>query len=440
MRGHMAGARLSKIGNWTKKTGRNVYLLGMRQFYRGKRFVRARYVLPLLATYRGFSTDAKWAMGIAFAVGLLGQAVLGTLSHLPHQIATWLKARENPNHPAVAVAMAELQNLSDVFSLYTTLLPMREAVLRPPAQVVVGDVLVRIGDPVKRGQVLVRFRSDSENLRGELEKIDMVRKEMDIELTLALSKKNFVSGRELKQTELDQKANRIRRQLSDLESATVMRSPIDGVVAELTLAQGDYIDNVQNYGVRVIQPTGFRVQAYVPNQVAQRLAPGAKAYMALVDSNADRMEAEVTAVGSTIDPKTGSVFVEVTAPQATDGWKVGSVVEMGLVLETSETAITVPSGTLVWKGGAPYVFRFAEPDSKESEGGGVIGRVPANAHADNDESLSEPEVGKVEMVPVKLGIRNDSVTEIREGIDGGDRVVVRGQTNLTPGTRVQLVE
>jgi multidrug efflux pump subunit AcrA (membrane-fusion protein) len=44
------------------------------------------------------------------------------------------------------------------------------------------------------------------------------------------------------------------------------------------------------------------------------------------------------------------------------------------------------------------------------------------------------------MVPVKLGIRNDSVTEIREGIDGGDRVVVRGQTNLTPGTLVQLVE
>ena len=439
MRGHMAGVRLSKIRNWTKKTGRNAYLIGMRQVYRGKRFLRARYVLPFLATYRGFSSDAKLAMGIAFGVGLLGQTVLGTLSHLPHQIAIWLRARENPNHPAVAVAMAELQSLSDVFSLYTTLQPMREALLRPPAQVVVGEVLVRIGDPVKSGQVLVRFRSDSENLRGELEKIEMVRKEMDIELTLALSKKNFVSGRELKQTELDQKSNRIRRQLSDLESATVLRSPIDGVVAELTLAQGDYIDNVQNFGVRIIRPTGFRVQAYVPNQVAQRLAPGAKAYMALVESNTARMEAEVTAVGSTIDPKTGSVFVEVSAPQAKEGWKVGSVVEMGLVLETSETAVTVPSGTLVWKSGAPYVFRFAELDSNESSGGGLVGRAPASAHAGQD-SASAAEVGKVEMVPVKLGIRNDSVTEIREGIDGGDRVVVRGQTNLTPGTLVQLVE
>ena len=439
MRGHMAGARLSKIRNWTKKTGRNAYLIGMRQVYRVKRFVRARYVLPFLATYRGFSSDAKLAMGIAFGVGLLGQTVLGTLSHLPHQIAIWLRARENPNHPAVSVAMAELQSLSDVFSLYTTLQPMREALLRPPAQVVVGDVLVRIGDPVKSGQVLVRFRSDSENLRGELEKIEMVRKEMDIELTLALSKKNFVSGRELKQTELDQKSNRIRRQLSDLESATVLRSPIDGVVAELTLAQGDYIDNVQNFGVRIIRPTGFRVQAYVPNQVAQRLAPGAKAYMALVESNTARMEAEVTAVGSTIDPKTGSVFVEVSAPKAKEGWKVGSVVEMGLVLETSEMAVTVPSGTLVWKSGTPYVFRFAELDSNESSGGGLVGRAPASAHA-GDESTSAAEVGKVEMVPVKLGIRNDSVTEIREGIDGGDRVVVRGQTNLTPGTLVQLVE
>ncbi len=439
MRGHMASARLLKISHWTKKTASNIYLLGMSQVYRGRRFIRARYVLPLLATYRGFSSDAKWAMGIAFAVGLLGQTLLGTLSHLPHQIATWLRARDNPNHPAVAVAMAELQDLSDVFSLYTTLQPMREALLRPPAQVVVGDVLVRIGDPVKRGQVLVRFRSDSENLRGELERIDMVRKEMDIELTLALSKKNFVSGRELKQTELDQKANRIRRQLSDLESSTVLRSPIDGVVAELTLSQGDYIDNVQNFGVRVIQPTGFRVQAYVPNQVAQRLAPGATAYLALVESQANRLEAQVTAVGSTIDPKTGSVFVEVTAPQATEGWKVGSVVEMGLVLETSEMAITVPSGTLVWKSGAPYVFRFADLEASESKEGGIVGRIPANAAADED-SLSAPEVGKVEMVPVKLGIRNDAVTEIREGIEGGDRVVVRGQSNLVPGTLVQLVE
>lgn len=439
MRRHMAPARLEKIRNWSKKTGRNAYLLGMRQIYRGKRFVRARYVIPLLATYRGFSQDAKWAMGIAFAVGLLGQMALGALSHLPHQIATWLRARDNPNHPAVSVVMAELQSLSDVFSLFTTLQPMREALLRPPGQVVVGDVLVRIGDPVKRGQVLVRFRSDSENLRGELEKIDMVRKEMDIELTLALSKKNFVSGRELKQTELDQKANRIRRQLSDLESTTVMRSPIDGVVAELNLSQGDYIDSVQNYGVRVIQPTGFRVQAYVPNQVAQRLSSGAKAYLALVEGGSARLDAQVTAVGSTIDPKTGSVFIEVTAPQATEGWKVGSVVEMGLVLETSETAITVPSGSLVWKSGAPYVFRFAEVDSAPSGSGGMVGRVPASAHAET-EAEAPAEVGKVEMVAVKLGIRNDSVTEIREGIDGGDRIVVRGQTNLVPGTTVQLVE
>jgi RND family efflux transporter MFP subunit len=371
-----------------------------------------------------FPKAAKCSIAVAFAVGLVGQWTLEGAARIPGLVAVWLKHAEVAELPAVTVAQAEMNEIADNFTVYATLQPLREAVLRPPSQVVVSAVSVKIGDRVRRGQTLAYFRSESQNLRTELEQIDLQRKEMDIELTMALSKKNFVSNREVRQSELDQRSAQIRRKLNEIEGSSRIISPIDGVVAELNLFQGDYIDQVQNFTIRVVQPNGIRVQAYVPGNVAARLQAGGEAEILPVSASGSTgatvgITATLNAVGTTLDPKTGSVFVDVTAAETPEGWRIGAIVELRLILEKNDSAITVPTQALVWKKGVPHVFKVAEPS-----------RAPA----------SEDDSSTVELVPVQLGIRGDNLTEIRQGIGEGVKVVTRGQGSLAAGAQVRVVE
>ncbi len=347
-------------------------------------------------------------------------------------IQSLLREKRDAEALPVVAAMAELQELSETFSLYSTLQPKHEAVLRPPSQVIVKQIFARIGDRVKRGQPLVSFQSDSQALRSELDQLDLARKEMDIELTLALSKKHFVSGRELKQTQLDKRATELRRKLQETESQQILRSPIDGVLAEMSLFQGDFIDQAQNHTVRVIHPSGFRVQAYVPNSISSKLKIGGEAHLSLVqrDDNAtpptggpasemaverEWIDGSIDAIGSTIDPKTGSIFLSVIAGDTPEGWKAGALVELKLVIEKHEMAIVVPTRSLVWKKNKPYLFKIVEEPSA---------RAPASSIKEEEERV------KVARVDVELGIHNETVTEITKGITEGDQVVVRGQSSL----------
>jgi len=371
--------------------------------------------------FMAFPREAKITIGVAFAVGLVGNFALQGLERLPGLFSAWRTKIERVDAPAVTTATAEMTDLADKFTVYATLQPLREAVLRPPSQVVVSDVLVKIGDRVKRGQTLAVFRSDAQNLRSELEQIDLQRKQMDIELTLALSKKNFVSNREVRQSELDRRATTIQRKLNEIEGSRRIISPIDGVVAELTMLQGDYIDQVQNFAIRVIQPEGYRVQAYVPGNIAARLKAGSEAEIAAIHDTHAAM-ATLNTVGATLDPKTGSVFVDVTADDSPGDAKVGSIVELRLVMERNRAAIAVPTQALVWKKGEAFVFKLNTETS----------RAPAST---DGEALAA-----VDLVPVKLGIRGDSLTEVREGLEEGARIVTRGQSGLAPGAAVRVVD
>ena len=45
---------------------------------------------------------------------------------------------------------------------------------------------------------------------------------------------------------------------------------------------------------------------------------------------------------------------------------------------------------------------------------------------------------RVSQVNVVLGLGDDEIVEVREGVEPGDRIVVRGLETLTDGTRVRV--
>jgi len=85
-----------------------------------------------------------------------------------------------------------------------------------------------------------------------------------------------------------------------------------------------------------------------------------------------------------------------------------------IITERKDNIVTIPAGAMLSRFGEDYVFTVVDNPGGE----GKIAR-------------------KTTVTP---GLLVDGVLEIRAGLSAGDAVVTRGQTLLTDGARVNLID
>jgi RND family efflux transporter MFP subunit len=89
--------------------------------------------------------------------------------------------------------------------------------------------------------------------------------------------------------------------------------------------------------------------------------------------------------------------------------KIGMYARVKLVTDQKKNIITVPYDSLVRRNEDTYVFKRD---------------LSANI---------------VNLIPVKVGIRVDDVIEIQSGLYAGDEIVIKGQTLLNDGSKVNVI-
>jgi multidrug efflux pump subunit AcrA (membrane-fusion protein) len=115
----------------------------------------------------------------------------------------------------------------------------------------------------------------------------------------------------------------------------------------------------------------------------------------------------VTRVNPTADPATRQVRIVISIPNA-EGRLVGGLFATGRVASESKTGMIAPATAVDSRSSTPAVFRIKG--------------------------------GKVERVPVQLGVRDDASerVEIRSGVQVGDTLLVGAAQGITPGTVVNV--
>ncbi len=376
-------------------------------------------------TFMALPKKVRWAFGGSFAAGLLMNLVLSAIASIPWSL---IFMNGNKTRPIpVGVDTVVVQDLKKTFATHAYLQPWKEVIIRPNASVTVRDVQVSVGTVVKKGQTLVTLDSELQSLRAELNNIDLQLRNLDFGVTMALAKKNFLSEKEIKQKTLEHRSQEVRARISELEGAEALIAPIDGVVAEIALKNGDYVDNNTNYFVRIVDTNAYKISLYLPQSVASRLLAGddvALSRMSNDENSSDKIEeamAHIAAIAPTVDPKTGSVFVEITAEKVPKTWIAGMYVETKMTIEEAPMAIVVPNAAVIYENNMPFVYRIVSED----------GREPAS---DDDE------VQHVAKIPVQLGVRDSRFAEISDGLDELDQIVTEGQGGLTDGATVEIIQ
>jgi RND family efflux transporter MFP subunit len=131
------------------------------------------------------------------------------------------------------------------------------------------------------------------------------------------------------------------------------------------------------------------------------VSEGTKAVVNVSSAGAEDINGTVTLVNPVKNEQSGMYKVQVAVENNDSKLKIGMFAEVVLVTRTSEAAIVIPTDAILIEGEKSYVY-IAMPDGKTAK--------------------------KRE---ITVGIESDSTSEIIDGIEIGDRVIISGQDYLS---------
>jgi RND family efflux transporter MFP subunit len=187
---------------------------------------------------------------------------------------------------------------------------------------------------------------------------------------------------------------------------TVITAPISGIVSERPVSAGDVVQPGAHL-FTVVDPSSMRLEGSVPAEQLSQVRLGAPVTFTVNGYPGRTFGGKVTRVNPTADPATRQVRIVISIPNA-EGRLVGGLFATGRLASQSHTGMVVPSTAVDTRSNIPAVFRI--------------------------------KAGKVERVPVTLGLRDDAAekVEIAQGVQVGDTLLVGAAQGITPGTIVRV--
>jgi membrane fusion protein, multidrug efflux system len=304
-----------------------------------------------------------------------------------------------------------------------TLEPALKAVLRAETNGSIVDLRVEIGDHVVPGQILARIdnRAAGSALQSARSSVtssqqSVLLAEREVQRVRTLVEAGALSARDLEQAEsgvIQARAGLAgaNAQLSaqgEQVDATVVKSPLAGVVSSREVSEGDVVS--PGLGLfTVIEPSSLRLDASVPAASATHLMAGSPVFFSVQGYDDRLFQGKVERVAPAVDSASRQIPVLVSVPNQ-DGELLAGLFAEGRVATEQREGFVVPSGAIIAEGSRPHVLRVEE---------GVVRRVP-----------------------VTIGLADDQAdtVEITEGVADGDQLLMAGVHDVAPGTKVEVRE
>jgi membrane fusion protein, multidrug efflux system len=252
--------------------------------------------------------------------------------------------------------------------------PERRADLRAEVQAVVIAVLKENGDPVKRGDLLVRL--DQTSIRDSLNSAQASmtaaaqaydQAERQYQRMVTLRQTNVVSAQQLEDVEI-----RRNSALSEREAArarvvtarqqlerTEVRAPFDGIVSDRKVSAGDTAQ-VGKELVKVIDPSSLRFEGLVSADSIGEVQTGQAVWFRIHGFGERDFTGKVTRVNPAANITTRQVEVLVSFDDAKQQPNVAGLYAEGRVETQSTSALALSTATVVREGDSSFAWVVKE--------------------------------------------------------------------------------
>ena len=341
-----------------------------------------------------------------------------------------------PAKPATAVAAAPALeflpgeifttapvNLQKTLPLSGALRAVDMASVKARVAADVRDVLVREGEAVRSGQIVVRmdateYQARVEQARGNL---NSARAQLDIATKNRDNNRSLVEKGFISRNAFDNFASQYAAAEANVDAAkaaldvvqkslndTVIRAPISGLVSMRYVQPGEKV-SADNKLLDIVNLRKMELEAAVPTSDIASVALGQRVVLR-IEGLAQEFEGKVTRINPSTQSGSRSVpvYVQVDNPQGL--LRVGMFAEAQLVLTSKPGALALPQNAVRKDGNGAYVYVI--------EGDRLARKT----------------------VTPGLNGRSDGLymTEIQSGLDFGMKVVATDMGSLQPGSLVRI--
>jgi RND family efflux transporter MFP subunit len=293
--------------------------------------------------------------------------------------------------------------------------PERKADLRAEVSAVVLQVLKENGEPVKRGDVLVKLDETSirdslmsaqEALRASTLAFEQSTRALDRLKTLrasGMTSAQALDDAEVRRNSAQSEVSAARARLATAQqqvSRTVVRAPFDGIVSDRKVSPGDTA-GIGKELLKVIDPTSMRYEGRVSADKISTVKVGQRVSYH-INGYGDR---QFTGVVKRIDPAANPVTrqVEVLVGLTGEQPRVSGLYAEGRIDAESSSVLMVPESALVRSGDKTYAWKV------------------------NGKSLSKADL--------QVGARDErtGAYEVKSGLAAGDMVLRAPNSSLKDG-------
>ena len=313
---------------------------------------------------------------------------------------------------SVTVIDVTQDTFSHSFKVYGNVKSDKSVIIYPETPGIIEGIYVRGGDKVKKGQLLISlgadiFKATINEVSTQLDLAEtMFQKQSRLWDQKVGSEMDFLQAK-MQYESLQNRLESVKRQLE----MTEVRAPFSGTIDQISRKVGESAAP----GVPILRLVGngpLSVEMQIPENYITNIKRGEKVKMNFTAIGVKK-EGEISQVGDYIDPSSRTFRVSVNLPKIKNQIiKDNMMASVELRDYVAYDAIMIPNKLILQDTkGVNYTYVFIN----------------------QNESL-----GIVERRNISLGMSNEKMTEVLEGIKSTDQIINRGIRSVQSGETVKL--
>jgi membrane fusion protein (multidrug efflux system) len=301
----------------------------------------------------------------------------------------------------VDVTTIEKRDLSAWESFSGTVKGIRQGTIRANAANVIEEVHRRVGDWVKKDQVVVSLDPNAPQMglsRYHQAKANYENAEREVGRLEPLLEEGAIS-----ESEMDQARTALenaRAEWMTVRSEVDLEAPISGVLTFLGVEPGERVEPGRLIAT-IADINQVRVILQVSEERARLIKVGQPARVPGIEE-----KGEVRRISMSADPRTRLFEVEVVIDNEAGLLRPETIADVEIAVDSRSSVAALPEDALFRMDGGWRVFLVKD--------------------------------GRAELRPVEVGLSDGEFVEITSGLETGDRVVTYGQNRLRGGEKVLI--
>jgi len=294
--------------------------------------------------------------------------------------------------------------------------------LSPKKAGIINKILVKEGDRVRKGQVIVQL--DDVDARLQVERAEA--KVQETEASVENNRNTIIRYQKLFETKvvpqqtyddliLKIKVDEAKLALAKAELNLAKQnlldhqivSPIDGVINLKIASLGEHVNVAPKDEIlTIVQMDPLELEFYVPENWAGKVRLGSKIQFKLKAFSEEKFSAPLKFISPTADPSTRNLKMKAVVSNPHYRLKPGFFAEVSIQTGSSPNAILIPESSLFSQEGKFFAFIVKDGIAHRRE--------------------------------VETGERFEGRVEILKGIQKGEKVVTAGHEQLSEGMKIKI--